>query len=559
MNHTIMKTTILKLVRLEGNNNRLIYNQHLFYLKAIAISLLFCHFFASCQEPKEELVNIKNDQFWDTVDGEPIYSQGGGIFRFTDPSDGVEKYFWYGVHYKEAELYREDPSVTQERNHFKAVSCYTSTDLSNWKFAGNVLDRAEIEKHNPGVGWVGRMGVTYIKELKKFALFIQNNSGVLIALSETPNGSFKWHWRKDMTETIGTSNTGDQTVFTDPDNGKSYLVYSYGRGRHKIYISEIGVKDGKVDLLDCTQVFKGAGREGNCMFKYNGKYYLYASNLYGWDCSHAYYLVADDIRGPYLPENNMLITKGAEEDYAHITQTGFFVKVKGSNKETVVYCGDRWADFAGNGLGYNQWVPMSFEGHTPYFNSLNSWNLNGKTGNWEVADDNNYVKNGSFEADRRHIPNPVKPVQTHLTGWTTEVIKGTKISNEGYSPRLNYFNTKEDRQTVIGEKSLNINDSIAFERKVSQLISSSPYVELKSGSYTLSLKIKNSDGFNNLEIYTSSNGKTTSKVISNANLTWTTISINNVMVENGTVEIGFKADGQANANCQIDDVSLIKN
>ena len=103
----------------------------------------------------------------------------------------------------------------------------------------------------------------------------------------------------------GTSNTGDQTVFTDEDSGISYLVYSYGRGRHIIYISEIGVKEGMVNLLDCTQVFKGKGREGNCMFKYNGKYYLFASNLYGWDSSYAYYLVADDIRGPYLPENKM--------------------------------------------------------------------------------------------------------------------------------------------------------------------------------------------------------------------------------------------------------------
>ncbi len=35
-----------------------------------------------------------------------------------------------------------------------------------------------------------------------------------------------------------------------------------------------------------------------------------------------------------------------------VTQTGFFFSVKGSKRETIVYCGDRWADFAGNGLGY---------------------------------------------------------------------------------------------------------------------------------------------------------------------------------------------------------------
>lgn len=156
------------------------------------------------------------------------------------------------------------------------------------------------------------------------------------------------------------------------------------RGRNKIYVSEIGVKDGMVNLLDCTEVYKGESREGNCMFKYKGKYYMCASNIYGWDASYAYYLVADDIRGPYTPTNDMQIMNGCTDDYAHVTQTGFFFNIKGSKQETVVYCGDRWADFAGNGLGYNQWLPLSFEGDKPYFNSLSSWNINAATGEWRT-------------------------------------------------------------------------------------------------------------------------------------------------------------------------------
>lgn len=52
---------------------------------------------------------IHNDTFWHCTDGTPIYSQGGGIFRFTEPSTGKERYYWYGVHYKEAELYAAHP------------------------------------------------------------------------------------------------------------------------------------------------------------------------------------------------------------------------------------------------------------------------------------------------------------------------------------------------------------------------------------------------------------------------------------------------------------------
>jgi len=314
-----------------------------------------------------------------------------------------------------------------------------------------------------------------------------------------------------------------------------------------------------VNLLDCTKVFQGESREGNCMFKYNGKYYMCASNIYGWDASFAYYLVADDIRGPYTPTNEMLVMKGCAEDFAHVTQTGFFINVKGSKKETVVYCGDRWADFAGNGLGYNQWFPLSFEGTTPYFNSLHSWNLNAKTGEWKVADDNNYVKNGSFEADRRRIPSPVKPVQEYLLGWTTDVIEGNKVSlDSNTSPVLNYFNSEDERKIVTGEKSLCISDKINFKRKVSQTITTTTYVPLKDGYYTMTARLRNSSGFTQLEMYALSNGKNFTYSITEANASWKTISIAHVAVKGGKVEIGFNAEGAVNAFCYVDDITLVK-
>ena len=79
--------------------------------------------------------------------------------------------------------------------------------------------------------WVGRMGVAYVEAAKKYAIVIQYNDNVLICTCNTPTGNFTKHNQIDMTNTIGTPNTGDQTVFTDPDTGKSYLVYSYGKGR----------------------------------------------------------------------------------------------------------------------------------------------------------------------------------------------------------------------------------------------------------------------------------------------------------------------------------------
>lgn len=226
----------------------------------------------------------------------------------------------------------------------------------------------------------------------------------------------------------------------------------------------------------------------------------------------------------------------------------------------MIYCGDRWANFAGNGLGYNQWCPLSFDGDTPYFNSLSAWNLNPTTGEWTVGKGNNYVKNGSFEADRRRIPSPVKPRQEQLLGWATTIVEGTKLSvSDSTSPSLNYFNTRQDRQAVIGEKSLQISDVVNFKRKIMQTVESGPYIELEDGYYTLTAKIKNSNGFPRLEMYAESDSHIAKKPISRSNETWTTIKIEKIPVRNGRVDIGFVAEGNAGAFCYVDDISLVKN
>ena len=181
--------------------------------------------------------------------------------------------------------------------------------------------------------------------------------------------------------------------------------------------------------------------------------------------------------------------------------------MRGTEQETVIFCGDRWADFAGNGLGYNQWVPLSFNGDRPYFNSLSEWHIDHKTGKWRVGKGNNYVLNGSFEADRRTVPIPVKPRQEFLLGWDTEVIKLNEVSlNNPQTPTLNHNNTREERKQVVGEKSLCISDSIAFKRIVSQNIESSPFVSLEDGEYVLSLKFKENGLFKKLEAIVESDG-----------------------------------------------------
>ncbi|WP_205943793.1 hypothetical protein [Pedobacter aquae] len=157
------------------------------------------------------------------------------------------------------------------------------------------------------------------------------------------------------------------------------------------------------------------------------------------------------------------------------------------------------------------------------------------------------------------MPSPVKPVQTFLIGWETTILKGNKISlDSATSPTLNFANSEEDRKRVIGERSLHISDKVDFKRQVSQVISSSPYVKLPDGFYTLTANIRNSKGFSKLEMYAESSGKRMRMNIKGAHPKWETIHLKRVLVKDGQVEIGFKANGKANAYCQVDDVSFIR-
>ena len=168
------------------------------------------------------------------------------------------------------------------------------------------------------------------------------------------------------------------------------------------------------------------------------------------------------------------------------------------------------------------------------------------------------MKNASFEADRKAMPSPVKPVQTYLIGWETTVLKGNKVSlDTATSPVLNHANSEEERKIVIGERSLNISDKVPFERKVSQVISSSPYVKLPDGLYTLKAYLRNNDGFSKLEMYAESAGKGVAYKVKKETPEWTIVELKKIPVKNGKVEIGFSAEGNAGASCQVDDVSLV--
>ncbi|MBQ2664238.1 MAG: Ig-like domain-containing protein, partial [Clostridia bacterium] len=340
---------------------------------------------------------ITNDRFYTDTDGNNLYSQGGGIFKFGDT------YYWYGVRYKESDSYAKNPQPgSVEHPAFEAYTCYTSKDLVNWEYKGDVANTQTLGQ--AWCGWAGRMGVVYHEKSGKYILCSQFN-GVIIASADNPLGPFTtekgYFWGGTPLPVIENGDTGDQTMFQD-DDGKAYMICSSAKGRGHLYVVPMDDSKNYCDFdFDNIKEIDGStssyfdedgvirkkdkgGIEGDCMFKYNGKYYFTGSDLYGWHGSRVYVFQSDSIMGDYniKPNYNIsdadkskkfpYIMKNAKQSYAHNSQTGFYYTLHGSKQETVIYCGDRWCDFGGHGIGYNEWVPLSFEGEndTPVFNDL---------------------------------------------------------------------------------------------------------------------------------------------------------------------------------------------
>ena len=379
---------------------------------------------------------ITNDRFYTDTDGNILYSQGGGIFIF--PND--DKYYWYGVRYKEAVTYATDPLLgkTVEHPAFEAYTCYTSDDLVNWKYEGDVATLETLGQS--WCGWAGRCGVVYNEKANKYVLVSQIN-GTIIASADNPKGPFKtekgYFWGGTSLPVIANGDTGDLTMFYDEDS-KGYMICSSANGRGHIYIAPMDETKNFCDFdFDNIKELNGStgsyfdedgtikqkdkgGIEGDCMFKYKDHYYFTGSDLYGWRGSRVYVFESKDILGDYKlkpdyidtsksSSNLPYIMPGAKYSYAHNSQTGFYYTLHGSKQDTVIYCGDRWCDFGTHGIGYNQWVPLTMDGYTPHFNDLSQWKLNSETGEWTIGDGNNYIANNEFDADRVDVKS--------LTGW----------------------------------------------------------------------------------------------------------------------------------------------
>ncbi|KAI8813299.1 putative beta-xylosidase, secreted [Cladochytrium replicatum] len=274
-------------------------------------------------------------QFRDTC-GNPIQAHGGGLIKVNST------YYWVGEN-------RYDDLT------FRAVSAYSSTDLVNWDYSGDILTNSsatELNKCN-----IERPKVIYNAATSKFVLWAHWENGVdyneartMVATSSTVDGKYNYvrSFRPQGFD------SRDMTTYVDTD-GTGYLVSST-RSNADLNIYKLTPDYTDIDSLVVT-LWNGSYREAPALFKRNNVYFLLTSGATYWNPNQQKYATASSIAGPWSALQNV------GNSIAHGSQTTYVLPI---SQSTYLYFGDRWAP-AWNGP-VNQspyvWLPLTFPSDT---------------------------------------------------------------------------------------------------------------------------------------------------------------------------------------------------
>lgn len=324
--------------------------------------------------------NFVPGEVWNDTSGKPINAHGGGILFH----DGV--YYWYGE-LKEGRTYLPASNASWGGTRVVAggVSCYSSTNLTDWRSEGialnSIADQPEHDLHCSKV--LERPKVIYNAKTKQFVMWLHVDSENYaaarsgVAVSSTPTGPFKYIesfrpnagiWPKNVTaadkvpgpknplarDFAGGQMARDMTLFVD-DDGKAYQFYS-SEENATMHVSEL-----TTDYLrpsgKYARIFIGRSMEAPAVFKRGGKYYLVASGCTGWAPNPARSAAANSIWGPWTELGNPC--RGEDAPNTFHAQSTFVLPVQGK-KDTFIFMADRWKQWDLQDSRY-LWLPIEFQ------------------------------------------------------------------------------------------------------------------------------------------------------------------------------------------------------
>jgi hypothetical protein len=341
------------------------------------------------------IIQFLPDKNWQDTEGQPINAHGGGVLFHEG------RYYWYGE-YKTGKTFLPDCNKHWggTRVDVTGVSCYSSSNLAQWKNEGIVLRAA---KENPQSDLhpgrvLERPKVIYNKRTKQFVMWMHIDSADYaaarsgVAVSAKPAGPFKYLGSFRPNAGVWPDNISDadripadtnplardfeqgqmardMTLFVD-DDGQAYQFYS-SEENATMHVSLL-----RDDYLrpagKYRRILVGRSMEAPAVFKHAGKYYLIASGCTAWEPNAARVSVAADIFGPWTELGNPCVGERADKTFH--SQGAFVLPVQGQ-EGMFIFMADRWKQWDLPDSGY-VWLPVEFSAEgKPMVRWRDSWTL----------------------------------------------------------------------------------------------------------------------------------------------------------------------------------------
>ncbi|THH21295.1 hypothetical protein EW146_g239 [Bondarzewia mesenterica] len=290
---------------------------------------------------------------WTDTSGNVIQAHGGGFLKVGST------YYWFG----------EDKSANSAL--FKAVSCYTSSDLVNWARQNDALTPIN-----------GTMIST--------SDIVERPKGVATATSPCGPYTYKASWKP-----LG-ADSRDMGLFQDNDSAQSsYLLYASDNNQN-FKITQLD--SNYYNVTTQVNVLSGATLEAPGMVKRNGVYYLFASHTSGWDPNANKFFSAQSLSGNWSSQADI----APANIRTYFSQNNYDMPL-GSN---AIYMGDRWRPSL---LGSSRyiWYPLDWSSGSPQIVHADVWKVNLSAGTYSVVNGTSYeAESGTIGGNATLLSDP---------------------------------------------------------------------------------------------------------------------------------------------------------
>lgn len=295
---------------------------------------------------------------WYTNNGNPVSAHGGNVVKEGD------RFYFFGE-YK-----------NNENNRFEGFSCYSSANLTEWKFEGIVMPPNQQGRLS-GAECIGeRPKVMKCPKTGEFILYMHADSNgyrspaVEYAVAKHITGPYVYKGRLPFGDSF--ISRWDMGAFQDED-GTGYIVMHHG----DIYKLADDYKSIVEHTLQNDNTLK---TESPVLFKHKGLYYWIGSGLTGWERNDNMYFTAGSLSGPWIYRGIV----APEGTLTWNSQSTYVFSVIGSKTTTCIYMGDRWSFPKQRAAATYVWQPLAFTGQEismPEYHE--NWSIDVKTGEWK--------------------------------------------------------------------------------------------------------------------------------------------------------------------------------